>query len=65
MNTLAKKIEALAVDVSFTGEAPHVVLSDGRDLGALTVVPALIESNFRTTFKKVSSSDLNQILSLC
>jgi hypothetical protein len=34
VNTLAKKIEPLAVDVSFTTDALHVVLVDGREISA-------------------------------
>jgi len=34
MNTLAKKIEPLAVDVFFTEDALHVVLADGREISA-------------------------------
>lgn len=34
MNTLAEKIEPLAVDVSFTTDALHVVLVDGREISA-------------------------------
>ena len=32
MNTLAGKIEALAVDVYFEKEALHLVLADGREV---------------------------------
>jgi Protein of unknown function (DUF2442) len=32
MNTLAEKIEPLAVDVSFTDDALCVVLADGREV---------------------------------
>jgi len=34
MNTLAEKIEPLARDVSFTEDALHVVLADGREISA-------------------------------
>lgn len=34
MNTLADKIEALAIDVSFTEDALRVVLADGREVSA-------------------------------
>ena len=34
MSTLAEKIEPLAIDVSFTGDALHVVLADGREISA-------------------------------
>ena len=34
MNTLAEKIEPLAVDVSFTEDALRVVLADGREVSA-------------------------------
>ena len=34
MNILAEKIEPLAVDVSFTEDALHVVLADGREISA-------------------------------
>lgn len=34
MGTLAEKIEALATDVSFTEDALHVVLADGREVSA-------------------------------
>jgi hypothetical protein len=34
MGTLADKIEALATDVSFTEDALHVVLADGREVSA-------------------------------
>ncbi len=34
VNTLAGKIEALAVDVFFKGDALHVVLADGREVSA-------------------------------
>ena len=34
MSTLAEKIEPLATDVSFTEDALHVVLADGREVSA-------------------------------
>ncbi len=34
MSTLAEKVEALATDVSFTSDALHVVLADGREVSA-------------------------------
>jgi uncharacterized protein DUF2442 len=34
MNTLAEKIEPLAVDLSFTEDALRVVLADGREVSA-------------------------------
>lgn len=34
MNTLAEKIDPLARDVSFTPDALHVVLADGREISA-------------------------------
>lgn len=34
MDTLAEKIDALAIDVSFTEDALHVVLADGREVSA-------------------------------
>lgn len=34
MNILAEKIEPLATDVSFTEDALHVVLADGREVSA-------------------------------
>ena len=34
MNILAEKVEPLAIDVSFTEEALHVVLADGREISA-------------------------------
>jgi hypothetical protein len=34
MSTLADKIEALATDVSFTEDALHVILADGREISA-------------------------------
>jgi hypothetical protein len=34
MDTLAEKVDALAVDVSFTEDALHVVLADGREISA-------------------------------
>ena len=34
MSTLADKIEALAVDVSFTEDALRVILADGREVSA-------------------------------
>ena len=34
MNTLAEKLEPLAVDVSFTEDALRVVLADGREVSA-------------------------------
>ena len=34
MNILAEKIEPLAIDVSFTEDALHVVLADGREISA-------------------------------
>ena len=34
MKTLAEKIEPLARDVSFTEDALHVVLADGREISA-------------------------------
>ena len=34
MSTLAVKIEPLATAVSFTGDALHVVLADGREVSA-------------------------------
>lgn len=46
MNTLAEKIDALAVDVSFTVDALHVVLSDGREISApLQWFPRLLNAN--------------------
>ena len=34
MNILTEKIEPLATDVSFTEDALHVVLADGREVSA-------------------------------
>ena len=34
MNTLAEKLEPLAIDVSFTEDALRVVLADGREVSA-------------------------------
>jgi hypothetical protein len=34
MNILAEKVEPLAIDVSFTEDALHVVLTDGREISA-------------------------------
>ena len=34
MSILAEKIDALAIDVSFTEDALHVVLADGREISA-------------------------------
>jgi hypothetical protein len=34
MDPLAEKIDALAVEVSFTEDALHVVLTDGREVSA-------------------------------
>jgi hypothetical protein len=34
MHTLAEKLEPLARDVSFTEDALHVVLADGREISA-------------------------------
>jgi hypothetical protein len=34
MNILAEKVEPLAIDVSFTEDALHVVLADGREISA-------------------------------
>jgi hypothetical protein len=34
MNILAEKVEPLAIDVSFTENALHVVLADGREISA-------------------------------
>jgi len=34
MSILAEKVEPLAIDISFTEDALHVVLSDGREVSA-------------------------------
>ena len=34
MSILAEKVEPLAIDVSFTEDALHVVLADGREISA-------------------------------
>jgi len=34
MNILAEKVEPLAIDISFTEDALHVVLADGREVSA-------------------------------
>ena len=34
MNILAEKVEPLAIDVSFTEDALHVALADGREISA-------------------------------
>ena len=34
MNILGERIEPLAIDVSFTEDALHVVLADGREISA-------------------------------
>jgi hypothetical protein len=34
MNILAEKVEPLAIDISFTEDALHVVLADGREISA-------------------------------
>jgi hypothetical protein len=45
MNTLAEKIEPLAREVSFTEDALHVVLADGREVSApLQWFPRLLEA---------------------
>ncbi|MDQ2694881.1 MAG: DUF2442 domain-containing protein [Pseudomonadota bacterium] len=45
MNTLADKIEPLAMDVSFTEDALHVVLADGREISApLQWFPRLLQA---------------------
>jgi hypothetical protein len=45
MDTLAEKIEALATDVSFTEDALHVVLADGREVSApLQWFPRLLKA---------------------
>lgn len=45
MNTLADKIEPLAIEVSFTDDALHVVLADGREISApLQWFPRLLQA---------------------
>ena len=45
MNTLAEKIEPLAVDVAFTAAGLHVVLADGREVSApLQWFPRLLQA---------------------
>jgi hypothetical protein len=47
MSTLAEKIDALAVDVSFTEDAMHVVLADGREISApLQWFPRLLNATY-------------------
>lgn len=46
MSTLAIRIESLATDVSFTADALHVVLADGREVSApLAWFPRLMNAN--------------------
>lgn len=52
MHTLAEKIEALAVDVSFTADTLHVVLADGREISApLQWFPRLLNASFEQKSK--------------
>ena len=45
MRTLTQKIEPLAVEVSFTRDALHVVLADGREiLAPLQWFPRLVKA---------------------
>ena len=45
MYILAEKVEPLAIDVSFTADALHVVLADGREVSApLQWFPRLLEA---------------------
>lgn len=45
MRTLTARIEAIAVDVSFTPDALHVVLADGREVSApLQWFPRLLKA---------------------
>ncbi len=46
MNTLAEKIEPLAIDVTFTAAGLHVVLADGREVSApLQWFPRLLHAS--------------------
>ena len=45
MNILAEKVEPLAIDISFTDDALHVVLADGREISApLQWFPRLLKA---------------------
>ena len=45
MDILAEKVEPLAIDVSFTADALHVVLADGREVSApLQWFPRLLKA---------------------
>lgn len=45
MDILAEKVEPLAIDVSFTADALHVVLADGREISApLQWFPRLLKA---------------------
>ena len=45
MNILAEKVEPLAIDISFTEDALHVVLADGREISApLQWFPRLLKA---------------------
>ena len=45
MSILAEKVEPLAIDVSFTEDALHVVLADGREISApLQCFPRLLRA---------------------
>ena len=45
MNILAEKVEPLAIDISFTADALHVVLADGREISApLQWFPRLLKA---------------------
>jgi hypothetical protein len=45
MNILAEKVEPLAIDISFTADALHVVLADGREVSApLQWFPRLLKA---------------------
>jgi len=47
MSILAEKVEPLAIDVSFTEDALHVVLADGREVSApLQWFPRLLAATF-------------------
>ena len=45
MDILAEKVEPLAIDISFTDDALHVVLADGREISApLQWFPRLLKA---------------------
>ena len=45
MDILAEKVEPLAIDVSFTADALHVIVADGREISApLQWFPRLLKA---------------------